>query len=349
LQNWAKIIIRLAFLAGVIALLVIQPWPKAWNLQVPLKFLYQAEEDWHLWIALTAFGTVGATVVALYLSFDAWRQNKEATARVVSAWITDTYEPRSDGLSYERTVKMHLANESNEPVFAATPHVQISEGQVDLGPLSAPSPISVIPPRRELVFDISVPLLAHANSWHPTVSLVFTDPKERRWIRHSDGTLENVTRKKSRWSNSRQKMDERVRGDDSVLNPMFITEAFLEGLEQEEPTFDIMEPLLAENAAEGWAELDWAELRQEVNGYRPTSMIDYPAPRIARIKLSGDSSLEGRRVQGHGRGIELAVFVFLTLVFEPARGWRVFGIGNAVRPDQINFGGSLLEEIQPYE
>src|SRR5699024_5710232 len=110
-----------------------------------------------------------------------------------------------------------------------------------------------------------------------------------------------------------------------------------------------LEPLLAENAAEGWAELDWAELRQEVNGYRPTSMIDYPAPRIARIKLSGDSSLEGRRVQGHGRGIELAVFVFLTLVFEPARGWRVFGIGNAVRPDQSNFGGSMLEEIQPYE
>lgn len=349
MRNWVKIIIGLALLAGVITLFVIRPWPKTWNLQTPLEFLYQAEEDWHLWIALTAFGTVGATVVALYLSFDAWRQNKEATARVVSAWITDTYEPRRDGSSYERTVKMHLANESNEPVFAATPNVQIGEGQVDLGPLSAPSPISVIPPRRELVFDISVPLLAHANSWNPTVSLVFNDPKGRRWLRRSDGTLENVTRKKSRWSNRRQKMDERVLGDDNVLNPMFITEAFLEGLQQVDPTFNNMEPLLAKSAAKEWAEVDWVELRQEVNGYRPTSMIDYPAPRIARIKLSGDPNLEGRRVQGHGRGMKLAVFIFLTLVFEPARGWRVFGIGNAVRPDQINFGGSLLEEIQPYE
>lgn len=348
MQNWVKIVIGAVLLTGLVVLSFVIPWPQTWSFQALLEFLGDAEEDWHLWAALTAFGTVGATVVALYLSFDAWRQNKAATARVVSAWITDDYEPRSDGSSYERTIKMHLANESNEPVFSATPNVYIGNGQVPLGPLSAPSPISVIPPRRELVFDISVPLLAHTDSWHPTVSLAFNDPKGRRWRRLPDGTLENVSRKKSRWSDDSATMDERVRGDDTVLNPMFITEIFLEGLEQNEPTFEHMQPVLAESAAEDWAEVNWAELQQEVSGYRPTSMIDYPAPRIARIKLSGDTTLEGRQVQGDGTGIELRDVQFLTLVFEPERGWRVFGIGGALRPDRIYFGDSLQDEIRPY-
>lgn len=331
-----RIIIALALLAGVVITLFVT---KIWNLHAPLEFLGQAEEDWHLWAALTAFGTVGATVVALYLSFQAWHENRDATARVVSAWVTDTYEPRSDGSSYERTVKIHLANESNEPVFKATLNVIIGNGQVSLGPLSAPSPISVIPPRRELVFDISVPLLAHTDSWHPAVSLVFNDPKGRRWRRLSDGTLENVSRKKSRWSDDSSEMDERVRGDESLLNPMFITEAFLEHLEDGEATFESAEPLLAESAAAGWADVNWAQMRTDLMDYRPTSMIDYPAPRIARIKLSGDPTLEGRQVQGHGTGIQLSKVMFLTLVFEPERGWRIFGLGGAVHPDQINFGG----------
>lgn len=339
------LVLVLALLAGLIALLVTTSWPSTWNFHGILEFLYQAEEDWHLWAALTALGTIGATAVALYLSFQAWHQNKGATARVVSAWVTDYYEPRSDGSSYKRTVKIHLANESNEPVFKATPNVQIGNGEIDLGPLSAPSPISVIPPRRELVFDISVPLLAHRDSWRPTVSLVFSDPNGRRWKRLSDGTLRNVSRKKSRWSDDTQKMDDRVRGDESLLNPMFITEAFLEHLQHGEATLTSMEPVLAQSA-EGWAEVNWAQLRQELVGYRPTSMIDYPAPRIARIKLSGDATLEGRQVQGHGEGIQLINVIFLTLTLEPGRGWRVFSIGDTINPDEIDFQGSLSEDFR---
>lgn len=349
MQNWVKIIIGLALLAGVIALFFIVPWPKTWNLHAPLEFLYQAEEDWHLWIALTAFGTVGATVVALYLSFNAWRSNKAATARVVSAWITETYEPRSDGSSYKRTVKMHLANESNEPVFSAIPNVKVGNGErnlgllsapVPIGPLSAPVPISVIPPRRELVFDISVPLLAHTDSWDPTVSLVFKDPEGRRWLRHSDGTLENVTRKKYRWRNGLHKNENWGFGVRNARNPMFVAEQFFTELEQEDSWFEGIKPLLLENSwVADWDEEEWARLRAALSGlhYRLTPPVFYPAPRIARIMLSRDSLIDLKRP------------LFLILILEPSQGWRILGVGKTMSPDRINFDGSLLDEIRPYD
>lgn len=301
--------------------------------------------EWDLWTVLTAVGTVGATLVAVALALRAALQDKAATARVVAAWVTDDYQPRSDGSSYHRTTHVHIANEGNEPVFDARVNIVIGRDQTPIGPLSVPMPISVLPPRRELVFDISTPLLAHSDSWSPRATLYFTDPKGRRWIREADGHLRDASRDKARWSEGGEDLDEKQLGDtQSVLNPMMIAFAFLAGLRDLQTTPAEMQVVL-DPVAGGWSDTDWGQLRSELENYQPTSMVDYPAPRIARIKLSGDVSLEGRRVEGEG--LELPDYMFMTLTLTPERGWRVFSVGNSVPPDAIDFGGSLGEDIRP--
>lgn len=304
---------------------------------------------WDPWSILTAIGTVGATFVAVGLALRGWRQERDATARLIAAWVTDKFEPRADGSSYRRTTHVHIANEANEPVFGAKLNVQIGLDQTSIGPLGAPSVISVVPPRRELVFDISTPLLAHGDSWDPTVTLTFNDPKGRRWLRQSDGVLREVSGKKSRWSKQIRDIDERQLGDTrSLLNPMMLALVFLGGLRNPKTPPSELAVLLTPGAG-GWADVEWDQLRSDLENYQPTSMVDYPAPRIARIKLSGDKKLEGRQVVGDGTGLELSNYMFMTLTLDPRLGWRVFSVGGTVPPDAINFGGSLIQEINPYE
>lgn len=325
------IVLVLAAIALVLVLVNALPWSLTWD----------------LWAVLTAVGTVGATLVALVLALRAWTQEKDATARFVSAWITDEYQPRSDGSSYKRVAQLHVANESNEPVFNAMVNVHIGRDSTPLGPLAAPAPISVIPQRRELVFDISVPLLAHADSWSPKVALTFTDPKGRHWLREINGELQDVSRQGLRWSKKSGPGDERQIGDqESLFNPMLIALTFLSGLRDDETEIDDLRVLLAPEAS-GWDNADWDALRTELADFQPTSMVDYPAPRIARVKLSGDKTLEGKSVEGNGKPLELDVYMFMTLTLDPQRGWRVFGVGDHVPPDAIHFGGSLNKDIEP--
>lgn len=300
---------------------------------------------WELWTALTAMGTIAATLVALALALRGWLDSRAAAAKVVAAWVTDEYRPREDGSSYRRTTRVHIANEANEPVFNATVSVHVGRDETPLGPLSVPAPISVLPPRRELVFDISIPLLAHLDTWSPKATLYFTDPQGRRWLRMSNGELRNVSRQRTFWSKSSRGMDERQLGDmTSVLNPMMVALAFLAGLRDPGTTPEELVMLLAPEAR-GWAELNWDPLRSELQRYQPTSMVDYPAERIARIKLSGDATLEGRRVEG--QGLELNDYMFMTLTLNPKHGWRVFSVGGHVPPDAIFFDGSLLADVLP--
>lgn len=304
---------------------------------------------WDLWVVLTAIGTVGATLVALTLAFRSWINDKDSTARFVSAWIIDEYQPRKDGISYKRMVRLNVANESNEPVYNAAVNVHVGHNSMPLGPLAAPSPISVVPPRRELVFDVSIPLMAHSDSWFPKAALTFTDSKGRRWYRGLNGELRNVSRQKLRWSKKPEQVDERQLGDrESLFNPMTVALMFLAGLRNEEMDPEELHVLLAAEAS-GWATVDFEQLRTELNDFQPTSMVDYPAARIARIKLSGDKKLEGKTVRGYGESLELEKYAFMTLTLNPSNGWRVFGIGENVPPAAIYFGGSLSEEVNPYQ
>ena len=300
--------------------------------------------NWDIWTVFTAVGTVGATLVAVMLAWRGLRRDRDATARVVAAWVTDEYEPRADGSSYNRIVKVHIANEGDEPVFDATVSLLVGSFKTPLGPLSVPPVVSVIPPRRELVYDISVPLLAHGGAWNPLVELWFADPKCRRWHRDSIGALSEVTGQKTRWSEPVVELDEAQLGDQSLLNPMTIALAFLAGLQDEGTSADNFKVLIAPEAV-GWDAVDWIQVRTELARYQPTSMVSYPAPRIARIKLSGDQSLEGRVALGER--MQLSDYKFLTLTMSPQRGWRVFSVGDAVPPEAIYFGGSLLQDVGP--
>ncbi len=300
--------------------------------------------SWDIWGVLTAIGTVGAALVAVLLGLGAWIRDKDVAARVVSAWVTDEYAPRPDGSSYKRKVVVHVANEGNEPVFAARVNVLLGRHRTPVGPLAAPAPIAVIAPRRELAFDISTPLLAHSNSWSPLATLTFTDSRGKRWLRDADGELHDVSKERPRWSKASEPGDERQLGDTSLLNPMMIAMAFLAGLRDTETNPDDLQATLAPEA-HGWARTDLQQLRTQLERYQPTSMVDYPAPRIARVKLSGDQSLEGRTVEGEG--VELNDYMFITLTLIPERGWRIFSVGESIPPDLIDFDGTLGDEVQP--
>lgn len=298
------------------------------------------------WAALTALGTVGATLVAATLALASWIKEKDSAARLVSAWVTEEYRPRADGSCYERRAAVHLANESNEPVYGAAISIHIGADSIPIGPLSAPSPISVLPPRREVVYDISTPLMAHNDTWRPQVEISFKDTRKRRWVRGVDGQLRDVTRERMRFSRGPREGDLRQLGDlTSAANPMAVVEWFLSAVQDKSETVNI-DPLLAPEAP-GWKSVDWSEIKTIVDGYRPTSMVDYPAPRIARVKLSGDPTLEGRVVEGVGTPIHLKDVMFITLTLNPDQGWRVFGVGDTVSPDKIYFGGSLNEAVGP--
>lgn len=335
------VLLLLAVVALVLVIINDLPGTVTWNLSL--------DATWDLWAMLTAIGTVGATLVATTLALRSWVKEKDATARFVSAWITDDYQPRTDGSSYRREVHLHVANESNEPVFDAMVNVHIGRDETPLGPLAAPALISVIPPRRELIFDISVPLLAHSDSWSPKAMLTFADSKGRHWLRKLNGGLQDVSRQGLKWSRKSGAVDERQLGNQqSLFNPMIVAMMFLGGLQHEETKVEDLLVLIAPEAT-GWGSADWNKLRIELADFQPTSMVDYPAPRIARIKLSGDKSLEGKRVEGNGKPLELGVYMFMTLTLDPHHGWRIFGVGGSVPPDAIYFDGSLLEDVEPYQ
>jgi len=143
-----------------------------------------------IWDAFAAIGTVAATGVAVLLAWRAARQDKGAVARVVSAWVTDEYFPDDRMTSYQRRVTLHVANESNEPVYEARLNVFAGRDRRPLGPLAAPSVISVVPPRRKLDYDITLPLASHVGTEDPRAELHFTDPAGHRWRRDVLGALE---------------------------------------------------------------------------------------------------------------------------------------------------------------
>ncbi|MGX5771753.1 hypothetical protein ACWKWN_13465 [Microbacterium trichothecenolyticum] len=288
--------------------------------------------DWDVWVVATAVGTVGATLVALWLGARGLRVERDRISRVVSAWVTDEYLPEADGPRYRRRVMLHVANESDEPVFDARVSVLVGEPGIRLGPLSAPGRISVIPPRRVLLFDISTPLRAHRDSWSPRVDLYFSDPVGRRWLRDAAGNLRDVTSESSSWERL-ESVDERQLGDqETPENPMMVAMAFLAGVQ--DPNIELKDfAITLAPEASGWAETDWEAVRSDLHDYAPTSMVDYPAPCIARIKLVGDVDLQGQSVAGEG--MEVRNLMFLTLTRSSSQGWRIYAIGGQLRPDDI--------------
>lgn len=288
------------------------------------------------WDVLTAIGTLGATGVALWLAVAEWLRGRTTGARLVSAWVTDDYEPAGTADHYRRRATLHIANESDEPVFNAHVVVIAGAAATRLGPLSAPSPIAVLPPRRELTFDLSVPLLAHDDSWNPRAAVTFGDRAGRRWIRDEDGTLRRVSGR-ARWADTTYPEHELQLGNETLNNPMMVAMWFLAGLREGEVADPEGFELALAPEASGWVDVDWETLRATTADFQPTSMVDYLTPYIARVKLSGDVTLQGKTVTSDDWVRLPGPVMHLTLTYAPDRGWRVFGIGDPVPPDKILF------------
>jgi hypothetical protein len=283
-----------------------------------------------IWDVLAAVGTVGATIVALGIALRAFGKERGAVARLVSAWVDDKYVPRKDVSAYTRTAIVHIGNESDEPVFNAQASILAGEPPVRLGPLSLPDVIAVVPQRRSLSFDISVPLRALDNSWNPRVELYFSDANGRRWLRDSNGNLEDVT-DAGPGALSAHDFVEAELGAQNLENPLLVAFMFIGGLTEEPFDASRLAPILADEA--DWESVDWESVRAELASYTATSFAQYPAPRIALVKLLPANGNEGKRVMGEGVLVEGVRH--LTLTSSSTTGWRVWGVGAKVRPDDI--------------
>jgi len=282
-----------------------------------------------------------------------------ATARLVSAWVEEDFVPSEQGTSYVRHVVAHIINGSDQPVFQVAPSVLVSPSvsedspPLTLGPLSIPPLMAVLPPQRELVFDLTIPLLPHrmenrgATPGTVGLELGFTDPNDTRWVRESDGRLVESAREVGRLTEStdaERAVRQLGRGD--VDNPMAVTLKFLniildDELEDVDALRQLKDVLAPE--AEGWRGLDENALhglRAELHSYELGTHVSYPVPHVAYVKLLDAGVTDLSAVEGEGVVVPARI---VTLTFHPGRGWRVFTYGGGgTEPDRIWFPPGTL-------
>lgn len=320
-----------------------------------------------VWEALAAIGTLAAVIASvafgvsegfrarrdrnelLRVQAEAAEKEREAEERerfgvasLVTAWITDRYEREPRRQSYRRSVILHVANESNEPVVNATVNVCLGDKSRLIGPLAVPTPIPVIPPRREFTWDITTGIAAFEDNMQPLVGLGFTDARGRRWFRDLDGTLDETTGSDVvHYAEEDPEAAHRQLGTiDPVNNPMTVAFAFAQMLWLEPAEFDLDDfRLLLDPVAAGW-QGDWSEarvdeLRALLGDYSNLAAFAwYSAPQVAYARVFSDQSLNQVSAVGAGVAIDGR---FITLVRRQDLGWRVFGLGPRFRPDEIHF------------
>lgn len=208
--------------------------------------------DW--WDATSAFGTVFATCVAVGLaSWEIWRARRaeralgdereknaatarRTTASLVSAWVEVDYVLNQSRTHYIRRCTAIVANESNEPVFDV--HIVIGIGDpsfetVQVGPLSIPVPIHVLPPRRQRSWDVTSGLNAFelGTGEIPGESVAridFADARQIRWNRDFNGLLaESAASQEAIEEQDPDKGIAQVGDLDNWLNPMGTAITFL--------------------------------------------------------------------------------------------------------------------------
>lgn len=270
------------------------------------------------------------------------RRDQRAAAGAVFAWVDDRYTPDPERSSYARKAVVHVGNEGNHPVFNVMVSVGVGFHTRTIGPLSVPTPIPVLPARRTLSWDITLPLAAHIDTQSPAAQMGFTDPDGRRWFRHFDGTLEETTGQVSKAVETNEG-DTGARDQlgpmDDPRNPMAVAMALISQIEAEPGEFveDDFRSLLAPEA-DGWTGFNFdrlAVLREELGDYGIGTMPSYPAPFVAHVKLLKSDSPNLQVIVGEGMVMESKTFI--TLTYAPERGWRVFAIGPPLAPDVLMF------------
>ncbi|WP_140416338.1 hypothetical protein [Arthrobacter globiformis] len=318
------------------------------------------------WDAWQAFGTVGATAIALLLALlggvrakmaeaalarereERAKADRLATASLVSAWVESGYEASDDGTHYLRRGSVNVANESNEPVFDVHVVVGIGRPAVQIGPLAVPTPIPVLPPRRHRNWDISLGLLGHGGGLDlpsdPVAKIYFTDSRGVRWERNFEGKL--VEPAEGNHEPAAEEEALKQLGDPTnSFNPIWMAVEFLNLLRREDPPVTAAEisPMLAEKAA-GWSDMNDEALRnlgQELEDYGMATHVWYAAPQVAYVRLVEGGMPTGPQTAGYQ---EVQVRI-ITLVFYAGRGWRIFSVGGgATQPDWIEFPEGAIDD-----
>lgn len=323
------------------------------------------------WDALAALGTVLAVAVSLVLAVAAWikssreakkaaQRESEVQARMVSAWVEAHVEPSPNGRRYVRHATLNMENQSEQPVFMVYVEVGIPQPNdtwLNLGPLAAPVPVRVLPPKTKRSWDISLALMTYGEaassvSGDIAVSTYFTDPSDRRWSRAYTGGLELQQSKAGKSRDLMQEVggDSNQLGPDDFSNPVFVVTLFFGALfalsEGEKEAFAGLKELL-DPSANGWAQFDveaWLDLARRYEDYGIAAFVHYPAPRVAYVKILPDEEAS-KRLTGEVGYVEVSVSV-ITLRYLIGQGWRIFGIGIPSPADLVGFPeGDLHSDV----
>ncbi|ADB31158.1 hypothetical protein Kfla_2076 [Kribbella flavida DSM 17836] len=286
-------------------------------------------------------------------------QNAErhrSTAKLVSSWVEQSYTPNENGTAYVQQIHAHIINESNDPVFNVEASIYLTSpvpGEhppVILGSLSIPRIIPILPPRRELIYDLTLPLMPHRQEEIgvqpkvPGILLLFTDPNDVRWVRELDGRLVLSERRQAELVESEDDEGaERQVGMLDEANPFAIVCGFIHTVTREDiPASDALRELrkILAPEAKGWEGLDAngiSQLRADLAGYNPANHVTYPARRVAYVRLVAVGDPDKLHFVQQGEPLFHPTKV-ITLILSGDRGWRIFSFGGGgTEPDRILF------------
>lgn len=308
-------------------------------------------ENYEMW---TTVGTVAAVVVALgvaltqatvaiVLGIRRRRLARRKVASLVSAWVRHTYTPSLSGDYYRRSVTLHLANESDEPVFKIEVlcGIETEQGVIQLGPLSAPRIIPVLPPKREFTYDVTMGMLGFGDFAHDSfrglvAEVVFHDHEGKRWKRGFNGKLrrERKPEPASFIDSTDESKVAQVGPVDNPFNPLGVVFLFIGIAFDERVSNEQFHQLLIEQAG-GWAETSLGsvvKIREMLRTSNLASHVWYPTPRIAYARM-----LENLSDDETPQRMDI-----ITLVWRNEKGWTLFGVGPYL-PWMIPFAPGELE------
>lgn len=293
-----------------------------------------------LTIALTQAG------VAIYSGIKRKNTERLKTASLIFAWIEHRYEPNSTGEYYRRSVILHLANESDEPVFNVSAVCGVSHQgtYVQLGPLAAPTRIPALPAKREFTYDVTTGFLAFGTLSHDSLNglvarVSFNDHQGNFWNRSFDGQLTKQKSSQNLRIEEANNVDQlsQVGDIESPYNPLSYI-LMLSNLAADERLSDSDFRSLLSKDAPGWKEANIADIRQLRTLLTTKDLalhVKYPTPRIAYVRLIDGPPGNEMQVQAH----------ILTLVWGESNRWTLFGVG-PFHPWDIPFGrGELFSDI----
>ncbi len=135
---------------------------------------------------LAAIGTVGTLIATVGLFYSDRKRRRDDERRVQAELVSTWAEPVVHGAA-KRPVK--IANLSNEPVYDINVFLRPREWSSHT---EATFSKSVLPPQTTHCQDVTRRDPTRDVSTVPRVQIAFTDRHQQRWLRHADGSLQQL-------------------------------------------------------------------------------------------------------------------------------------------------------------